>query len=448
MDIYGDTTGTLLMKLKKDGVQDVDRIAEAMDELRDRQLKEGIFSFDCFTSKGSNAFSNMAASLGEKPRDCIVWSINHYLNLNRHPYVIEKSIEATKEFGTGCGTSAISGGMSVLHKSIEDRLARWYNKEIMLFPTGFTANMGVLAAMCRENDHVLIDAESHASIRDGVKLSPARRWITFEHNSIEDVEMKLKESKVLCKGKVIVIVESVYSMSGDICPLDKLTELKKKYDFLLFVDEAHSFGLYGEGGKGLCHQMGVLDSVDFLTSTFSKATASIGGFVATQRKYVSYFQWSVNTFAFQACFSPADAGTILASMDVLEQEQGAELISNLHKKNAYMRNALLKQGFDLGSSESPIIPVYIPNTKKLMKVCYELYKKGVFSVPIGHPMVGAHEGRIRFILNGNHTHNHIDKTVTLLGELAKQYDLFSDQQEMRSNSYIGKFETTGVRAAS
>lgn len=436
MNIYEDTTGTLLMKLKQKGSRNIDDIAQAMDDLREKQLEEGIYSFDNFTNNGSNNYSGMATRLDEKPRDCIIWSINHYLNLNRHPYVIDKSIEAVRKFGTGCGTSAISGGMNTLHKKIEERLAGWYNKDIMLFPTGYTANMGSLAAISQKEDHILIDSESHASIRDGIKLSPARRWITFDHNSIEDIKSKLQTAQNTCKGKVIVVVESVYSMSGDICPLKQLVALKGEYDFLLFVDEAHSFGLYGENGKGLCHQMGVLDDVDFLTSTFSKATASIGGFVATQRKYVSYFQWSANAFAFQACFSPADAGTILAAMDVLEQEP--ELIDNLHKKNFYMRNKLLNAGFDLGLSESPIIPVYISDTKKIINFCFELQKKGVFSVPIAHPMVGIHEGRIRFILNGNHTYKHIDKTVKILEYLAKKYNIFDGQKDMREKNIIGK----------
>lgn len=430
------------MKMKKNGRRDIDYISESMHELRQNQVEEGIFGFDSFTENGSNAFASMGTALNSEKRDCIIWSINHYLNLNRHPKVIEKSIEATREFGTGCGTSAISGGMNLLHKKIEERLSNWYNKGVMLFPTGFTANMGTLAAICQEEDHVLIDSESHASIRDGIKLSPARRWIQFEHNSVEDIESQLIASEQVCQGKIIVVLESAYSMSGDICPLDKVVKLKEKYDFLLFVDEAHSFGIYGQHGKGLSYHMGVLDGVDFLTSTFSKSTASIGGFVACDPKYLSYFQWGSNAFAFQACFSPADAGTIVAALDVLETEpEHAEV---LHKKNIYMRKRLLSLGFDLGSSLSPIIPVYIADTEKLLKVCFDLYKNGVFSVPISYPAVGIHEGRIRFIVNANHTHEHIDKTVDLLNRMANKYDILSGQKEMRENGIIGKIQNSST----
>jgi glycine C-acetyltransferase len=425
--IYKDTTGTLLMKLKKSGVTDIEELSSAMDNLRKQQLAGEIYGFDNFTDRGSDAFAKMSSALHGEKKDCSVWSVNHYLGLNRHPDVIEASINAVREYGTGCGTSAISGGMNTLHKKIEEKLTQWTGKEgIMLFPTGFTANLGVIGAICQADDHVLIDGESHASIRDGVRISRARRWIEFEHNSLADIERKLKTASESGKGRIIVIVESAYSMSGDICPLQQLVKLKERYDFLLVVDEAHSFGLYSTHGQGLCHQLGVLDKVDFLTSTFSKATASIGGFVATRPKYISYFQWAINTFAFQACFSPADAATILAAMEVLEREP--EIIRDLHNKNGYMRARLRAAGFDLGTSQSPIIPVYIPDTEKLLKTCFDAYKLGVFSVPIAHPMVRAHEGRIRFIVNARHTLEHIDHTVAILAELAVKYDLLPDQQ--------------------
>lgn len=433
-DIYSDTTGTLLMKFKHQGIRDVEEISNAMNALRSKQIEEGIFSFDCFTDTGSNTQSNLAIESGGETRSCTIWSINHYLGLNRHPYVIEKSIQAMRKFGTGSGTSAISGGMSALHKEIESRLKDWLGTEsIMLFPTGFSANMGLLAALCQKDDHVIMDDESHASIRDGVRLSPAKKWIAFEHNSIEDIERKLKIAQDSPLGQSIVIVESVYSMSGDICPLKSLVALKSKYDFFLVVDEAHSFGIYGDHGKGLCQEKGVIDQVDFLTSTFSKATASIGGFVATKSKYVSYLQWSSNAFAFQACFTPANAASILASMDIMETEP--EVIKKLHDNNRYMRQALLDYGFNLGDSESPIIPVYIPHTKKLLRVCMELYKNGIFSIPISYPVVRENEGRIRFIVNANHTKEQINHTVRLLSEMALKYDLLNDQKNLNGAKY-------------
>ncbi|WBF47559.1 aminotransferase class I/II-fold pyridoxal phosphate-dependent enzyme [Serratia rubidaea] len=423
-DIYRNTTGTLLMHLKRSGIRDVEILAEQMDALRHKQSREGIYSFDAFSCRGSDATSPVATSLEETPRDCSIWSTNLYLGLNRHPKVIESVIEAVRQMGTGCGTSAISGGMNILHRKIESTLQRWFNKEaVMLFPTGFTANLGTLAALCQEGDHVLIDDESHASIRDGIRLSPARRWITFQHNSVEDLARKLENAQQTCQGKTIVIVESAYSMSGDICPLAELVKLKQRYNFLLFVDEAHAFGIYGDGGRGLCHQAGVTDQVDFITSTFSKAAASLGGFVAMPRRYASYLQWGANTYAFQACFTPADAAAVLAALEIIENEP--EFRAELHEKNRYMRSQLRKAGFDLRDSQTPIIPIYIPDTRKLMTICFELYKSGVFSVPISYPVVAEHDGRIRFIVNVRHSYQHIDQTVALLAELAEKHALFA-----------------------
>lgn len=421
--IYSNTTGTLMMNLKRSGLVDVDVLAQEMDSLRHKQIAAGIFSFDTFTCSGSDALTTVATELGEASRECSVWSTNLYLGLNRHPKVIESVVEAVRHFGTGCGTSAVSGGMNILHRKIENKISQWLGKEAtMLFPTGYTANMGTLAALCAKDDHIIIDDESHASIRDGIKLSSARKWISFAHNSIEDLKRKLEFSKENCQGKVVVVVESAYSMSGDICPLAEIVKLKEHFDFLLFVDEAHSFGIYGDGGRGLCYREGVTDKVDFITSTFSKATASLGGFVAMSRRYSSYFQWSANAYAFQACFTPPDAAAVLASLEIIETNP--DVISVLHQKKAYMRERLIKSGFDLRNSETPIIPIYINDTKKLLNICFELYKRGIFSVPVSYPMVPENDGRIRFIVNARHTYQQIDDTVDNLAQLAKKYDLF------------------------
>ncbi|AOJ05571.1 8-amino-7-oxononanoate synthase [Burkholderia mayonis] len=427
-DIYKNTTGTLMMHLKRSGIRDVDIIAEQMDALRRKQLREGIYSFDSFSCLGSDASAPIATSLDETPHDCSIWSTNLYLGLNRHPKVVEEVVNAVRRMGTGCGTSAISGGMNVLHRKIETKLQHWLGKEsVMLFPTGFTANMGALAALCQENDHVLIDDESHASIRDGIRLSPTRRWISFQHNSVDDLQRKLEISKRECAGKIVVVVESAYSMSGDICPLAEVVALKQRYDFLLYIDEAHSFGIYGEAGRGLCDQEGVTAQVDFIASTFSKATASIGGFIATERRFTSYFQWSANTYAFQACFTPADAAAVLAALEVIETEPG--IARELHEKNRYMRSRLQNVGFDLRDSQTPIVPIYISDTGKLLKICFDLYKNGVFSVPVAYPMVAENDGRIRFIVNVRHTREQIDRTVDLLADLAVKHGLFETQPQ-------------------
>ncbi|MEN4758134.1 aminotransferase class I/II-fold pyridoxal phosphate-dependent enzyme [Pantoea agglomerans] len=423
-NIYRNTTGTLMLKMKKAGITDVELISQEMDKLRSQQVEAGIFAFDTFTCNGSDALTDVADEIGAESRQCSVWSTNLYLGLNRHPEVIKSVIDAVSTFGTGSGTSAMSGGLCLLHRKIEEKVSNMLNKEsVMLFPTGFSANMGALAALCGEEDHVLIDAESHASIRDGIRLSGAGKWITFAHNSLQSLREKLEASEKTCKGKIVVIVESAYSMSGDICPLTDIVKLKDRFNFLLFVDEAHSFGIYGEGGRGLCYREGIIDRVDFITSTFSKATASIGGFVAMPHRYTSYFQWSANAYAFQACFTPGDAAAILAALNIIENDNS--IVFSLHEKTRYMRGRLNQAGFDLRNSETPVIPIYINDTEKLIKTCLDLYKRDIFSVPISYPMVSQEDGRIRFIVNARHTHEQIDRTVDALSELAKKNALFS-----------------------
>ena len=441
---YANTLGTLLLTMRRKGISDVDVLCDAMHDLRQEQLAEGIFSYDFFTKFGSDASSPMCVGLGQPPKECTIWSINHYLGLNRHPYVIEKVVEAVRNFGTGSGTSAMSGGTNSLHRTIEEKLReRLGKKGVMLFPTGYSANMGLLAALCQADDHVFIDEESHASIRDGVRLSLARRAVFFQHNSISDLESKLAAAERQGRGKAIVVVEGAYSMSGDLCPLRDFVKLKDRYNFLLIVDEAHSFGLYGEVGRGLCHAEGVIEQIDVVTSTFSKATASLGGFVATHPKLISYLQWTAASYGFQACFTPADAAAVLASMEVIEREPG--IAAELHQKNQYMRNQLVQRGFDLRRSQSPIIPVYVNRTDKLLKICFELFKAGVFSVPLTTPVVTENEGRIRFIVNVRHTYDQIDKTVSLLHQMAEQYDLFADRKH--SSEWILSGQIGAVSAA-
>jgi glycine C-acetyltransferase len=406
--------GYVMKKLVEEGTTDFDKIAGVLHELKDLQNKEGLFSYDRFTEKGSDSFATVITQYDELKKDCILWCLNHYLGLNRNPRVIAKTKEIVETFGTGCGTSAMSGGMSVLHKRIESRIASMLGKErALLFPTGYTANLGAISAIAGKNDLILFDHEAHASIIDGCRLS-GKQWLAFHHNDVANLEAKLAR----LQGKyenILVVVESAYSMSGDLCPLKEIVALKKKYKFFLYVDEAHSFGLYGEGGKGYCHEQGVMDEVDFVMSTLSKATASIGGFVATKEKYCTLLQFYSNSYMFQACLSPADAAAILASLDEIESD--ASLLKGLHEKTAYFRGKLSAMGFDLGTSQSPIVPIYVPDLKLLYAFGKGLYGAGVFSVSVAYPAVKITEGRLRFIINASHTYEQIDRTLAILKDV-------------------------------
>lgn len=409
--------GNVMRKLVEEGVTDFDRIAESMQSLKDMQNREGLYSNDRFTESGSDSQALVITEEGGRRQECILWCVNHYLGLNRNPRVIEKSKEILAKFGTGAGTSAMSGGMNTLHKEIERRINSMVGKErTLLFPTGYSANLGAISAIPGKNDLILFDHQSHASIIDGCKLS-GKQWLAFKHNNVADLEAKLARAAGKYEN-VLVVVESAYSMSGDLAPLKEIAALKKKHRFYLYVDEAHSFGFYGEGGRGYCHEQGVTDDVDFIMSTLSKATASIGGFVSTKRKYCTLMSWHANAYIFQACISPADAGAILASLDEIENDP--DLIKGLHEKTAYLRTRLRAAGFDLGTSQSPIIPIYVRDPKTLYEYGRALYQNGVFSVAIGFPAVKLSEGRLRFILNASHTYPQIDKTIAILSKIGAE----------------------------
>jgi 7-keto-8-aminopelargonate synthetase-like enzyme len=310
--------------------------------------------------------------------------------------------------------------MSSLHKEIERRIAGMLGKgKAVLYPTGYTANLGALSAIPGKNAIVLFDHEAHASIIDGCRLS-GKPWMAFRHNDVENLEAKLKRAQTR-HDNIVVVVESAYSMSGDLCPLREIVALKKKYKFYLYVDEAHSFGIYGPEGRGYCVEQGVADEVDFIMSTLSKSTASVGGFVAARKDLCHWIMANSNSYLFQACLTPPDAAAVLASLDVISNEP--EHIESLHAKNAYFRNKLTGLGFDLGNSRSPIVPIYVPEVPKLLAVSKELYEHGIFSVSVVYPAVKQTEGRLRFIVNASHSTAQIDKTVDVLAELGAKYGI-------------------------
>jgi len=421
--------GQVRTEMQRAGVTDVAQVAAEMQRLRDEQARLRLFAPDLYTEAGSDAVASIVSGATGEARECVVWSLNLYLGLNREPRVIEKARDAIARFGTGCGTSAPSGGLNALHRAIEERVARMVRKQsAILFPTGYSANLGALSALPGPKDLILLDREAHASMFDGARLS-GRKWLVFQHNDVADLESKLRRYGPHHEN-VFVVVESAYSMSGDLCPLREIAALKRAHPFFLYVDEAHTFGFYGEGGRGYCHEQGVCDEVDFIMSTFSKSTASMGGFFAAESKYCTLLQATATPYIFQACLTPPDAATILAALDEIEGEPSHA--RRLHENNRYMRQRLESEGFDLGTSRSPVIPVYVPDVEKLYRLCAQLHLDGIFSVPVVYPAVGAHEGRIRFIVNAHHTRDQIERTVAALSLHARKLGVLTARSHERA----------------
>lgn len=412
--------GHIMKRLVEEGVTDIEKIATSLQELKDLQNQEGLFPYDRFSEFGSDSYASIITEATGDKRECIVWCLNHYLAMNRNPRVIGRTKEALDLFGTGCGTSAISGGMNSLHKELEVRIARMLKKEkAILFPTGYTANLGAISALVGRNDLILFDHESHASIIDGCTFS-GKKWLAFHHNDVDNLEAKLTRFAPKYEN-IFVIVESAYSMSGDLSPIKEIAALKKKHKFFLYVDEAHTFGIYGPKGEGYCVENGVEDDVDFIMSTLSKSTASVGGFIATKRKFCTVIQAYSRPYMFQACFSPAAAAAALAALDEISEHP--EILEQLHAKNRYFRKRLTDAGFDLGQSKSPAVPFYIKDLEILFPFAKDLYENGIFSVSVAYPAVKLDEGRIRFTVNLSHTQEHLDKTIGILELLGKKYKL-------------------------
>lgn len=410
-----------IQQLRK-GITDIDTIASAF-QLKRAEMEIGAgFCYDRFTEKGSSSAGVVIDEKG-KNQEKIIWCVNHYLGLNRHPDVIKAATEATQKFGTGCGTSAMSGGRNSLHFQIENRISELLNKEaVLLFPTGYSTNLGAISGLVQKNDIIISDEENHASIIDGIKLSKTKK-LQFKHNDVQDLERQLKSAESN-NGNVFVVVESAYSMSGDLSPLKEIVELKKKYGFYLYLDEAHSFGFYGEKGAGYAQSLGVLDEVDFFVSTFSKSCASIGGFIALKEKFRTFLMCKSSAYIFQACFTPGNAATILAALDIIENEP--QYARALHEKNDYMRSKLKVMGFDLGHSQSPVIPLFVADFEILKHFEREMFEKGIFAVVVGFPAVSALDGRIRLIVNTSHSYDQIDKTLEILKELGQKYGLIQE----------------------
>ena len=406
--------------LNKDGIYDLRAIAKEFYEQKTHLDKLGQWTHDRYLKQSSHARGKVRTESSPYFKDCSVWSINHYLGLNRHPYVIKKAQEATAIYGTGCGTSAMSGGHSQLHKNLQKRFAQILSKEeCLLFPTGFTANTGTIAALCKGSETlIIIDRDSHASIIDGCRASQSK-YIPFKHNSVQDLEQKLKRYSTKYVN-LLVVIESAYSMEGDIAPLEKIVALKEKYNFLLYVDEAHTFGFYGKNGSGLCNQLGVADDVDFIMTTLSKSTASIGGIVATTKEFATFLRWSTS-YLFQAAIPAADVAVANACLDLISTQP--EIIESLWAKTHYLRQRLLDLGFDIGKSESPVIPVYVRDSDILKKMEKDLYKQGIFTIAIQYPIVKVSEVRFRFIVNNSHTLRDIDHLIAVLYDLGIKYDL-------------------------
>lgn len=368
---------------------------------------------------GSGTRGLVGDAYNDEEQESIIWTTNLYLGLNRDPKVMAEATDALQRYGTGMGTSAAASGMTNQHLEFETEFADLVGKpSACLFPTGYTANVGAIAGILGKNDVVVIDQLCHASIVDGARLCGASIR-TFQHNNATDLEAVLT-SEISPYRTVLVVLEGVYSMGEGAAPVAEIVRMAKKYNALVLVDEAHSFGFYGKGGAGICAAQGVTEEVDFIMTTLSKAMGSLGGVVAASQEHVDLMKSSSRAYIFQASVSPADMAAALTALRRLRGDDA--LRERLWTTTRYMRQQFEEAGYDLGTGDGPIVTPHFADKDKLYAIVQSLYKKGIQTSAVTYPIVEMGRGRLRLICSAAHTQDDVDKTLQALIEAEREVD--------------------------
>ena len=349
-------------------------------------------------------------------RKLIMLGSNNYLGLTHHPKVREAAKKAIDEYGTSATGSRFMNGTLKIHRELEDALAEFLHKEsVIVFSTGYQTNLGTISALLEPNDYAIMDTEDHASIVDGWKMSHSR-FMRFNHNDMDGLERALKKTDE--KAGKLIVVDGIYSMAGDIAPLGKIIELKKKYNARLMVDDAHAIGVIGEKGRGTANYFNLEDETDLIMGTFSKSFASLGGFIAGDKEVIEYVKHFARPFIFSASMTPASAAAAFASLKIMQEEPGR--IEHLWTISDRMRTGLKELGFDIGSSNTPIIPVYIRDRWKTVMVWKELFDMGVYVNPVLPPAVKPKDCLLRTSYIATHTEEQIDRALSIFETVGKK----------------------------
>ncbi len=349
----------------------------------------------------------------------LMFGSNSYLGLTNHPKIKEAAKRAIDKYGTGCAGSRFLNGTIDLHIELEERLAKFVKKEAALvYSTGFQVNLGVVSTITGRNDYVLLDEADHASIIEGSRLSFSK-VLKFFHNDMESLENKLK----LCEPERIklIVVDGIFSMDGDIINLPKVVELAEKYKASIMIDDAHSIGVIGENGSGTASHFGLTDKVDLIMGTFSKSLASLGGFVAGDYSIINYLKHNSRSLIFSASITPASAASVLAALDIMESEP--ERIKHLWDLTHFALEGFKSLGFYTGRSETPIIPLYIRDDIKTLKLTRMLLDDGIFVNPVVSPAVKKEDSLIRFSLMATHTFEQVQIAMDKIYKAAKALDI-------------------------
>ena len=344
----------------------------------------------------------------------LMFGSNAYTGLTGDDRVIEAGIKAMRQYGSGCAGSRFLNGTLDLHVQLEKELAEFVGKEeTMCFATGFTVNSGVLGVLTDRHDYIICDDRDHASIVDGRRLSFARQ-LHYKHNDMEDLERVLQT--LPDDGVKLIVVDGVFSMEGDLAKLPEIVELKHKYpNIAIMVDEAHGIGVFGKQGRGVCDHFGLTDDVDLIMGTFSKSMASIGGFIASDADTINYLRHACRTYIFSASNTPAATAAAMEALHIILKEP--ERIEKLWAVTRYALRRFREEGFEIGETESPIIPLYVHDIEKTFKVTALAFEAGVFINPVIPPACAPQDTLVRFALMATHTEEQVERGVQALKKI-------------------------------
>lgn len=382
-------------------------------------------------SKGHNLYRRMllepsdAEALVDYPREAgerrmIMLASNNYLGLASHPKVIEAACQAAAMYGAGSGSSPLLVGTFPTTRKLETKLANFKGTdEACVFATGYSANVGVISAVCGKNDVVILDRLSHASMVDGAKLSGAQIKV-FRHNDVGHLDRVLRRNRDA--GTRLVAVEGIYSMDGDAAPLDEILRVVRKHDAMLLVDEAHSTGVLGEGGRGAAAHFGIEGQVDLHVGTLSKALGACGGFVAGASDLVTYIRYFARSGMFSTAPSPMVTAAAAAAIEVIEEEPWR--VEKLWENCRFMHGELKRMGFTISADPSPIIPVIVGCMAILRQMTLELHQANICVNSVPFPAVPHGSERLRISLTANHTREQLTEALRCIERAACNAGLF------------------------
>jgi len=338
----------------------------------------------------------------------------NYLGISYRDEVKQAAIEAIREYGLGASGSPILSGTFEIHNELARAVAEFKDKEAaIIFPTGYSANVGFISAIMRAGDNVLLDQYSHASIVDGAILAKSNT-VFFRHNNPLDLERKLLK----CKGKKLVIVEGVYSMDGDVCVLPEIVEVSKRHGARILIDEAHSTFLFGPNGRGVAEHFGLDKEVDFHLGTFSKSLGGQGGFVCGSQALIDYVNAFGRSRFFSCNLAPALAAGLIAGLKIVENEP--QLRAKLWSNVAYLRRRFAEERIDIGKSTSQVMPVLVNDDAKVFAVAEKIQDRGLYLQPVTYPAVPKHKSRLRISVSAAHAEEELETAVQVIGGVLRE----------------------------